>query len=130
MTESQIDQIIESMPDGSSGFLKSWGLRQFAHSVKHFILTTQHEQNKSNWVDRWIDSRVPPSSEKGEHFPISVLVVVDDSKLRLNGELPFIDIASYWPALKKWTVTYCSVADETATDYEVRVTRWMPLPDF
>jgi hypothetical protein len=65
------------------------------------------------------------------------LAVVDDPNLRINGEdtlsnsksKPFIDIAAYWPALKKWTVTHQCAADDTATDYEVRVTKWMPLPN-
>lgn len=132
MTESDIDHLIEAMPGGPSGFKISWTLRQFAHAVHHFVLA----QNKSNWVDCWIDSRIVPHSPKGEHFSVPVLAVVDDPSLRLNGELPFIDIAAYWPALKKWTVTcyecnkiaHQCVADEVVTDYEVRVTKWMPLP--
>jgi hypothetical protein len=125
LTEQQIDHLIESMPNGADGFLKEWGLRQFAHAVQHYLLT----KNRAAWIeDRWVDARVPPTSDKGEHYPIQVLAVVDDPRLRINGEDPFIDIAAYWPALKKWTVTHCTVADETATDYEVKVSKWMPMP--
>ena len=124
LTEQQIDHLIEALPSGADGFLKDWGLRQFAHAVEHYVL----DHNKSNWIDRWISSHIPPTSPKGDHYPVQVLAVVDSPQLRINGEDPFIDIAAYWPALKKWTVTHQCAADEGVTDYEVRVTKWLPLP--
>ena len=33
MTDEQIDAVFEAMPDGSKGWLKSWGYRQFARAL-------------------------------------------------------------------------------------------------
>ena len=33
ITDAQIDAVFDAMPDGVSGFLKSWGYRQFARAV-------------------------------------------------------------------------------------------------
>ncbi|MFG5778248.1 hypothetical protein ACFIQF_14360 [Comamonas sp. J-3] len=33
VTDDQIDEIFNSMPDGANGFLKSWGYRQFARKL-------------------------------------------------------------------------------------------------
>jgi len=34
LSDEQIDAIAESMPDGISGFLKTWGWRQFARAIE------------------------------------------------------------------------------------------------
>lgn len=33
ITDKQIDSAMESMPNGYTGFLKSWGYRQFARAI-------------------------------------------------------------------------------------------------
>ena len=33
LTDEQIDEAFNQMPDGAAGFLKSWGYRQFARAV-------------------------------------------------------------------------------------------------
>ncbi|RYF50424.1 MAG: hypothetical protein EOO27_31795 [Comamonadaceae bacterium] len=33
LTDEQIDRVAEAMPEGLSGFLKSWGYRQFAREI-------------------------------------------------------------------------------------------------
>ena len=33
LTDAQIDEAFNQMPDGAAGFLKSWGYRQFARAV-------------------------------------------------------------------------------------------------
>lgn len=33
LTDEQIDEVFNQMPDGACGFLKSWGYRQFAYAV-------------------------------------------------------------------------------------------------
>ena len=33
LTDAQIDETFNQMPDGAAGFLKSWGYRQFARAV-------------------------------------------------------------------------------------------------
>ena len=33
LTDEQIDEAFNQMPDGAYGFLKSWGYRQFARAV-------------------------------------------------------------------------------------------------
>jgi hypothetical protein len=33
ITDAQIDEIFNAMPDGAAGFLKSWGYRQFAQQL-------------------------------------------------------------------------------------------------
>lgn len=33
LSDEQIDTVFNQMPDGASGFLKSWGYRQFAHQL-------------------------------------------------------------------------------------------------
>jgi hypothetical protein len=42
---------------------------------------------------------------------------------------PFVDIVTYWPADKRWTVTHSSRADKAAGDHDVRVIGWKPLDD-
>lgn len=33
LTDAQIDEVFNQMPDGAQGFLKNWGYRQFAHAL-------------------------------------------------------------------------------------------------
>ncbi|MBB6578984.1 hypothetical protein HNP33_003089 [Comamonas odontotermitis] len=33
ITDAQIDEVFNAMPDGPAGFLKSWGYRQFARNL-------------------------------------------------------------------------------------------------
>lgn len=64
------------------------------------------------------------------HYPIQLWGVIDDPKLQGEGwpPGPYADVVAYWPALNKWTVTHSGRADEFATDVEVRVTFYQPLP--
>lgn len=75
------------------------------------------------WID--VKERVPESVEP--RCTITTLAVIDDPRFRLEGEDPFVDIAAYWPAAKKWTVTHQTRADKDATDHECRVTYWTHL---
>ena len=36
--DNEVEQVIASMPNGESGFLKTWGLRQFGSAVSAFML--------------------------------------------------------------------------------------------
>lgn len=38
ITDTEVEHIIASMPDGEAGFLKTWGLRQFGRAASAFIL--------------------------------------------------------------------------------------------
>lgn len=83
--------------------------------------------------DRWLLVRDchPTLLEAYENHPstsISVLGVIDDPNLRINGEDPFVDVVAYWPAKDVWTITHTSRADTAAIDYPVRVVKWQPLP--
>ena len=121
MTDEKFGKIIDSLPDGMNGFLKTWGLQQFAVEVEAALT----KAGKS----KWIDASVPPPTFKSHAWPVSVLGVVDDPHLRMNGDQPFVDIVAYWPALKQWTVTHQCAADPDSMDYPVRVTHWMPKPE-
>jgi hypothetical protein len=79
--------------------------------------------------DCWVPVTTPPTSSKeSAHFPIEVWAVIDDPRYQSNGERPFADIACYWPASKKWTVTGQCRGDTDVDDIEVRVTFYQPLP--
>ena len=45
LTDAQIDEAFNQMPDGAAGFLKSWGYRQFARAV----LAAQAKQWGMTW---------------------------------------------------------------------------------
>lgn len=76
----------------------------------------------------WYPATQPPKGDGPPHFAITVLGVIDDEMLRVNGEEPFVDIVSYWPALQRWTTTHCCRASEEVTDYPVNVLKWIYLP--
>ena len=76
----------------------------------------------------WIAASTPPESTDGRHLTITVLGVIDVPAMRLNGDEPFVDVVSYWPARKLWTVTHQCRADESAMDYVITVRCWQPLP--
>jgi hypothetical protein len=76
----------------------------------------------------WRSSANKPESI-GPHHPVQVLAVIDDPLHRINGDDPFVDIAAYWPALDKWTITSQCRADTEVTDTPVNVAFWMPLPE-
>lgn len=87
---------------------------------------------RQSWIPAEI--RQPQTLPNGPHFPVTVMAVVDDPRLRINGDEPFVDIAAWWPSLRIWTVTHQCLADHTntTTDYPVRVTYWqpqLPLPN-
>lgn len=75
----------------------------------------------------WKDARfiVPDPLPEGHHFPVTVWGVIKDPHLR---DQAFQDVVSWWPALKRWTVTHQCRADEEVTDYPCEVTFWQPLP--
>lgn len=77
----------------------------------------------------WIDTRygAPEHDPKFSHYPVTCIGVVDDTNLQLAGEQRFIDVVSYWPASKVWTVTHQCRADEGAIDFPCRVTYFQPL---
>jgi hypothetical protein len=76
----------------------------------------------------WRPASTPPAGRPGApHFPIAVLALVDDPRFRMNGDEPFVDVASWWPAEGKWTVTHCVRSEEGADDHEVKVRAWQPL---
>jgi hypothetical protein len=70
---------------------------------------------------------VAASNTTPRHFSISVLAMVDDPRIVNPGEDCYIDTASYWPALDKWTMTFAVNKDE-AEDREVKIKYWMPKP--
>jgi len=118
VTREEYGRIVDLMPGGMDGFMKTWGLTQFADAVEASVKSS-----------KWISFHIPPESPKGEHYPVTVLAAIDDSRFQLNGEDPFVDIVAYWPALKKWTCTHQCRADEDVVDYEVNVTWWQPMPE-
>ena len=78
----------------------------------------------------WINTRfrVPDPDPRGEHFPITALGVIADPDFMANGDKEFVDVVSYWPAARKWTVTYQVRGAEDAQDYECNVTYWQQMP--
>jgi len=76
----------------------------------------------------WMSTKTQQPVASDPHYPVSVLGVIDDPSLRMNGDDPFVDIVAYWPALDKWTVTHTNRADDCAVDYKVNVTFWQPKP--
>ena len=77
-------------------------------------------------AETWVSAGAPPLPPVGE-TSVAVLAVIDDAALQ--GE-PFVDIATYWPEGKRWTVTYCCKGSEGAVDRPVRVLQWRPKPAF
>ena len=76
----------------------------------------------------WRSPQTPPAPlPHGEHYPVTVVVLVDEPGLRLNDDEPFVDIGSWWPAKKVWTVTHQCRADKDVEDYPVCVAGWQPL---
>lgn len=76
----------------------------------------------------WRSVDAPPAPHPlGGHCAVSVIGVVDDPALRINGDEPFVDVVAWWPDRKVWTVTHQCRADLAADDYEVRVVAWRPM---
>ncbi len=77
----------------------------------------------------WRSAKTPPAAHPaGADRPVTVLAVVDDPRFRINGDEPFVDVASWWPAAQRWTVTH-QVRSDDAVDYPVRVAAWKPLDE-
>ena len=76
--------------------------------------------------------QVPDPDARGPHYPVTVFGVVDDSALHLvGGDGPYVDVVSYWPAARIWTVTHLSRCDsDEAVDFPAMVTYWQPLFQF
>jgi len=81
---------------------------------------------KQCWVPA--DVRNPHPDPRGPHYPVTCWAVIHDPRLKLEGDAVFQDVACYWPALDKWTITSQCRADEDAIDVEVNVAWWQPLP--
>jgi hypothetical protein len=77
----------------------------------------------------WISARTPPQSDGPRDRPITVFGVIDDPRLKVNGDGPFADVVSYWPAAQRWTVTHQCRADAEAIDFPVQVRAWQRIPD-
>jgi hypothetical protein len=76
----------------------------------------------------WRPASTPPATlPHGPHYPVTVLAVIDDPRYRINGDEPFVDSASWWPAEKKWTVTHQVRSDAEVADYPCRVVAWQPM---
>jgi hypothetical protein len=82
------------------------------------------------WItdNGWLPASQPPASPRGEQFPVQVVGLIDDPRLRINGDEPFWDTVSWWPARKCWTVTHVCRADaDSVADFPVRVRAWHPI---
>jgi hypothetical protein len=76
----------------------------------------------------WLPASQPPTSPRGEQFPVQVVGLIDDPRLRINGDEAFWDTVSWWPARKCWTVTHVCRADaDSVADFPVRVRAWLPI---
>jgi len=76
----------------------------------------------------WRPASAPPEAlPHGPHYPVTVLGVIDDPRFRINGDEPFVDTVSWWPAAQKWTVTHQVRSDADAEDYPCRVIAWQPM---
>jgi len=78
------------------------------------------------WIP--VHHRVPETDPRGPHYAVQVWGVIDDPRVRTVDGRTFSDVVSYWPALKKWTVTHQLRQNDLADDYPVSVTFWQPLP--
>ncbi|WP_150625458.1 DUF551 domain-containing protein [Pandoraea captiosa] len=75
----------------------------------------------------WISSSDRlPAAEPGR-TRVTVLAVVNDPTFLAPGELPFVDIATYWRERGIWTIT-CRSEDRSVSDLPVLVSHWMNLP--
>ena len=80
----------------------------------------------------WADVETPAAKVGFDN--VSVLGVIDDPQLRINGDDPFVDIVAYWPQKKIWTATHQCRADDPrhgqgVHDFPCRVVKWQPLPE-
>ena len=89
-------------------------------------MTERDRQLSACWVD--VDFTVPAARPSGDHYPVTVWGVINDPRFRINGEVEFMDVVSWWPGLRVWTVTHQSRADGEAFDHPCKVTYWQPLP--
>lgn len=78
----------------------------------------------------WRPASSPPAAlPNGAHYPVTVMALIDDERFRINGDEPFAETASWWPAQKQWTVTHQVRSDAEAADYPCRVVAWKPMPE-
>ena len=80
----------------------------------------------------WVPSslRVPRTDPRGAHYPVQCWGIIEDTRfLDEQGAVKrFVDLVSWWPAMKMWTVTMLCAADERAEDVPVTVISWQPPP--
>jgi hypothetical protein len=74
----------------------------------------------------WKAAELPPVCPDGRQ--VQVLGVIADPALCSAGDEAFVDVVTWWPDRKEWTVTHCSRASRDATDYPTVVTHWDWLP--
>lgn len=55
LTKQEYDEIIEAMPSGMAGFLKTWGLEQFAAAVEDKLVNKLTVQDIVNYIRRNIE---------------------------------------------------------------------------
>ena len=52
LSDAQIDEIFNAMPDGPAGFLKSWGYRQFARAVAQKAVEAERKKHQAD-IELW-----------------------------------------------------------------------------
>lgn len=76
----------------------------------------------------WRSPDAPPVAEPG-CLSVEVWGVVDDPRFLTPGEKPFVEKVAYWPAERRWTVTYLARGAADAADLPVKVRCWQHMPD-
>lgn len=76
----------------------------------------------------WRSPDAPPVVEAG-CLSVEVWAVVDDPRFLTPGEKPFAEKVAYWPADRRWTVTYLAPGAADAADFPVKVRCWQHMPD-
>lgn len=104
LTDLEIDAVFNQMPDGASGFLKSWGYRQFARLLLSTAKARPAQVQSDPTIGHWICAedvhrlvRGIDVALNGEHGAAKQAMLCDiagllDDECRKHGGLPLLEL--------------------------------------
>lgn len=104
LTDEQIDAVFNQMPDGASGFLKSWGYQQFARLLLSTAQARPAQVQSDPMTGHWICAedvhrlvRGIDVALNGEHGAAKQAMLCDiagllDDECRKHGGLPLLEL--------------------------------------
>lgn len=70
--------------------------------------------------------KLPEPDSRGIYYPVPCLGVVDDPRFKERMGGRFVELVSWWPANRIWTVSHQSQACDDVVDLQIRVVAWQP----